>query len=371
MPPPDLSTLINGVKPNGVLTLDPPRKEFQGPIVIRQPMTIHGQGSTIWAERGPVVVIESAGVTLKDLNIEVTGSEDKLGEDQKCALVARGTGAVKLDQVGVRGDVDGVPGEDRGWKYPRILRLNKLKSGQEHQFRLRLTVPVACRIESAIVGVELSPRDLKPGSNEILMKIERLTEGIRLRGTLKLVAGPVNRRIELSGHITSQGAGVGSGMGQLLYEAPDAPGSVPASAGGTVVIPAPPTPPVPPAASGTTVMMPPDLPPAPVAPKPAPTAPPVSPPPVPIPTPMATSPSSSRPISKMRRTDSLSSLFGPPPEKVPEPEPSPPPAPEPPPEPEAETPPSPPEEPPQPPSTPLKKKSSMRRTDGLGGLFGG
>lgn len=357
MPAPDLSTLINGIKPNGLLTLDPPRKEFQGPIVIRQPMTIHGQGSTIWAERGPVVVIESAGVTLKDLNIEVTGSEDKLGEDQKCALIAR-SGAVKLDQVGVRGDVDGVPGEDRGWKYPRILRLNKLKSGQEHQFRLRLVVPVACRIESAIVGLELSPRDLTPGSNEILMKVERLTEGIRLRGTLKLVAGPVNRRIELSGHITSQGAGVGSGMGQIIYEAPDAPSSVPASAGGTVVIPAPSVPPIPPAQPGTTVVMPPP----PVA---------VTPPPVPIPTPMATSPSSSRPLSKMRKTGSLSSMFGPPPEKVPDPEPEPEPTPPPAPEPVAETPPDPPEESPQPPSPPLKKKSSMRRTDGLGGLFGG
>jgi hypothetical protein len=364
MPAPDLSTLINGVKPNGLLTLDPPRKEFQGPIVIRQPMTIHGQGSTIWAERGPVVVIESAGVTLKDLNIEVTGSEDKLGEDQKCALIAR-SGAVKLDQVGVRGDVDGVPGEDRGWKYPRILRLNKLKSGQEHQFRLRLIVPVACRIESAIVGVELSPRDLTPGSNEILMKVERLTEGIRLRGTLKLVAGPVNRRIELSGHITSQGAGVGSGMGQIIYEAPDAPSSVPASAGGTVVIPAPPSAPITPTTSGTTVMVPP-APPTPVAVTPPPPAPTV--PPVPIPTPMATSPSSSRPLSKMRKTGSLSSMFGPPPEKVPEPEPEPEPIPPPVPEPVAETPPAPPEEPP---STPLKKKSSMRRTDGLGGLFGG
>ena len=46
-----------------------------------------------------MVVIESAGVTLKDLNIEVTGSEDKLGEDQKCALIARSAGAVRSEDA--------------------------------------------------------------------------------------------------------------------------------------------------------------------------------------------------------------------------------------------------------------------------------
>lgn len=337
MAPPNLSTLISGVKPNGVLTLDPPRKEFQGPIVIKQPMTIQGQGSTIWAECGPVVVIESPGVILKDLNIEVTGGDEKLSDQQKCALVARGTGGVKFDHVSVRGDVDGVPGEDRGWRYPRILRLHKLKAGQEHQFRIRLAVPVPCRIESGIVGVELSPRDLKPGLNEVLLKIERLAEGIRLRGTLTLVAGPVNRRVELSGHITSHGAGISSGMGQLVFEVPDSISSVPAEAVVPTAIPSP-----------TPVVTPPSAPPKTSVTSTNP----------PSPTPVEAAPITSRPISRLRKTDSLSPLFGPPPENEPDSEPV------------AEQPGTAAPPPEDPPSSPIKKKPSMRRTDGLGGLFG-
>jgi hypothetical protein len=353
--PPDLASLVNGVKANGVLTLDPPRKEFQGPIVIRQPMTIQGQGSTIWAEKGPVVIIESPGVTLNDLNIEVTGSEEKLNDEQKCALLAKNGGAVKLQQVGVRGEVDGVAGEERGWHYPRILRLHKLKAGQEHQFRIRLQVPVACKIESSISGVELQPRNLVAGSNEILLRIEKLGEGIRLRGPLKLLAGPVSRRIELSAHITSQGASVSSGMGQLVYEAPLTSASVPNTAGGTVVIPPPPAapvagtvviPPPPSAPVGGTVVMPPSTPVTPPAPTP--------------PNPVPVTPSPAIRSKPLRKTTNVSSLFGP----APVPEPTPEPTPEPPP-PVVETPPPAEPEPPN----PTKKKSNMRRTDGLGDLF--
>lgn len=341
----DINSLLASAK-GGVLTLDPPGKEFQGPLVVRRPVTINGNGCTIWAEAGPVVVIESTGVTLGELNIEVTGTEESLAGEAACALVAR-TAAPTLSRVAVRGLVVGIPGEEGEWRYPRIVRLNRIAAGTAHTFTLRLTVPVDCRIESMVSGVVVAPQTLRAGEVEVAVRVEAMAEGIRLRGLLRLSTVRLTRRIELSGHVVAVGTGVATGTGQVLFQPADWSGTAAA---------VPPAPPPAPAA-------PPPPKPSP-APRPAPPPTAAAPPPV-VPPPPALPPPAPKPKARYRFPTTAGDAFAPPP---------------PPPEPienenEAELPyaipeSTPPIPEPPPSSDPLTKKPGMRKTNRPGGAFG-
>ncbi len=305
--PSELDALIAAASKGGVVTLDPPGKEFQGPLVIRRPVTINGQGGTIWAEKGPVVLVESVGVVLNELNVEVTGTEDKLSGEEACALVARST-APTLARVAVRGHVAGIPGEEGEWRYPRIVRLNKVKAGTAHTFVLRLAIPVPCRIDSLVSGVTVAPATLPAGQVEVAIKLEAMSEGIRLRGLLRLTTGRLTRRIELSGHVAAAGTDVRTGVGDVIYQPADWTGAATPLSPEDLVSPPPapvaksppPAPPPPPAAK------------SPPPPPPAKAPPPVAPPTIPV-SPLG----DPKPKSRYRSVKTTGGLFdSPPPEEA-------------------------------------------------------
>ena len=41
--------------------------EYEGPLTITRPCVVDGQHSTLWANNGPVLIVDSASVTLKNL----------------------------------------------------------------------------------------------------------------------------------------------------------------------------------------------------------------------------------------------------------------------------------------------------------------
>ncbi len=159
------------------------------------------------------MIVESSGVVLTELNIEMTGAEGQLTGEETCALGAAPT----LTRVAIRGHVSGVPGEEGEWRYPRIVRLHKVQAGVAHSFAVRLVVPVACKIESMVFGVSVIPADLCLGATEVVIHLEPMAESIRLRGLLRLATGRITRRIKLSGHIAA-GANVATGTGQVVYQ---------------------------------------------------------------------------------------------------------------------------------------------------------
>lgn len=331
----DLNTLI-GSAPGGVLTLDPPGKEFQGPVTIRRPVTIRGQGGTIWAERGPVLVIESTGVVLENLNVEITGRDESATGEAACALVARSS-PPRLSQVAVRGHVLGIPGEEGEWHYPTAVRLGKVRAGVAHEFVLRLGVPVPCKVDSLVSGVNVSPTSLAAGLVDVTVRVDALPEGIRLRGALRLVTHGLVRRIELSGHLAADGPGVQTGTGQVVYAgsapAVTSPSAAPASSDDTIITLPPPPPPV-------AV-----VPPPPVAPPPA---------------PRTATPARSR-YRVIGASPPPSSVFGTPAADPPS---TPVAA-------EAAAAPDPTPAPPPPPPPPGKKDGGMRKVNRMPGLFGG
>ncbi len=218
----ELQRVVDQLEPMGTLTLRPPRGEFQGPVVIRRPLTIQGQGGTIWCPVGPVLVVEADGVELQDVNIEITSNEHDLDGERGCALVVKGGHSPHLHSVSVRGNVSGMQTEEGDWWYPRSIRLGKPIAGQSHEFKVRIVVPVPCKFRSEIDGLSVSPSGVKAGPCEVTVHLEPLAAGTRLRGTLAICSAFLTRRVAVTAVATRNATDRGDvGKGQVIWEPAD------------------------------------------------------------------------------------------------------------------------------------------------------
>ncbi|MDZ8028427.1 MAG: hypothetical protein RMX97_27595 [Nostoc sp. DedQUE11] len=199
-----LQQQLNTLGDRAILSLWPPNGEYPGPIIINHPLTLDGQGATIWALTGPVLSIQSDRVILKNLRIEVTGYETISSQRDYCAILVNSGQNLEFDNVEVRGTAMGLPEEEGEWKYPSQLNLGKLAPRTEYNLRLRIVVPVACKIESQISGLEFTPRNLTPGDNEIQLHLEELSPSTYINGSIFLVSASLKRRITLTAYINSE-----------------------------------------------------------------------------------------------------------------------------------------------------------------------
>ena len=177
-------------------------QEYAGPLYIRKPLIIEGQGATLWAFKGPVLYINSSHVTIKNLNIEVTGDIFATLEEE-CAICINESAMIHFENVQVRGQVMGLEGESGPWQYPHSLHLGKLAKNMVHYKRFVISVPIQCHLESAISGVQVIPSFLQPGTAKVQIQIEPLFDDISLQGSLYLKSAQLKRRIHLTAHILS------------------------------------------------------------------------------------------------------------------------------------------------------------------------
>src|SRR5262245_36060638 len=215
-----LQDRLDQLPPGGTLKLDPPGREFKGPLIIKRATRIEGQGGTIWAATGPILKVEVPGVELCDLNLEVTSRDAPPDGDASIALMVGELVDVKLDNVSVRGNVHGLAHEEGIWQCPRNLQLGTLRPAQAHEFQVQLVTPVACTLESAIDGMVIRPRDLSGGPATITVKLDSMPSGTRLRGEVYLRTKRLTRRIKVVGQIRDDG---NVGNGQILWR-PDGEG---------------------------------------------------------------------------------------------------------------------------------------------------
>ncbi|MEI6259733.1 MAG: hypothetical protein WCR46_07505 [Deltaproteobacteria bacterium] len=195
----DLDALQDGA----TLQLIP--REFPGPVKINRCMILDGQGATIWSLKGPVVSIRSDGVVLRNVRIEVTGENGTGMAEEECALqIEPGRGVHLEKDVEVRGTVIGLPQEEGDWRYPHSLHIGYLAYGMDYEFILRILVPVPCQITSNISGLEIKPRSLSSGANEIHIHMECLPQDTLLYGFLLLTSTFLKRRITFNAHILSK-----------------------------------------------------------------------------------------------------------------------------------------------------------------------
>ena len=194
---------LDELKDGATLQLSP--REFSGPVIINKRLTLDGQGATIWALRGPVVSIQSDGVVLRNIRIEVTG-ENRTGRyDDNCALLIEPGRSIRFEKdVEVRGTVSGLPQEEGNWQYPHSVDIGHLACGVDYDFIMRIAVPVPCQIASHISGMDITPGKLSTGFNEVHIHIERLPQDTLLHGYLSLSTTFLKRRITVTAHSLSR-----------------------------------------------------------------------------------------------------------------------------------------------------------------------
>ena len=177
----------------GTLKLTP--GEYEGPIVVDKPVVIDGCDSTIWANSGPVVVVTSASVTLKNLRIEITGAGGSGEEGVSLKLVAPDTA---LEHIEVSGRVMGLQEESANWKASSVIALGEFAANTENSFSVEFESPAPAKIVHSIKGVEIEPLKLKQGKNKLRISTAGMRENTILFGEL-LLNTRVSRRIYLTG----------------------------------------------------------------------------------------------------------------------------------------------------------------------------
>jgi hypothetical protein len=202
--------MLAAAKPGSTVTLD--RQSYgvrvQGPVVIRQDVTLDGQGATLWAAKGPVLVVESGKVVLKNVGFEPTGSGDGAQGLDDCSIQVMPAGEVTGENVDVRGAVVGMAGEEGRWDLPYVVRMGRIAHHQDATMTVRVVVGAACRAESRVEGLHVSPETLSPGEQEITLRIDADTirKETLLYGPVQFVTEVMRRKMIATGFVVDAAA---------------------------------------------------------------------------------------------------------------------------------------------------------------------
>ncbi|HEX9996674.1 MAG TPA: TerD family protein [Abditibacterium sp.] len=202
-----LQNLVDETKPGATLALM--RDEYEGPITISKPLILEGRGSAIWSRVGPVITVASAGVELRDLDVEVTFTPEK-----SVALRVENAGArLQLHNVQVRGQISGLGAEDGAWQLPDALHLGDFAARADNEWQFEITVPTEVELASPIEGVEVSPTNLAAGTHQIKLKVQGVAPDTLLIGQIEVRSPSLTRAIALSGNAV---AGIAPASGITL-----------------------------------------------------------------------------------------------------------------------------------------------------------
>ena len=188
-------------------TIQLPRGEYRGPIAIARALTIQGEGAVIWARTGPVVRVQSQGVFLGGVQIEVTDADPNLA-DSDVALWVVGA-APTLQNVGVRGRVVGMAREaETNWRLPDALDLGAFAPRAANSWVFAVEVPVECRLKTGVSGLQIQPNQIEAGAHEIEIVAQGIGPDTFLAGQIEVEHGGIARPIPLSGRAESLSAAV-------------------------------------------------------------------------------------------------------------------------------------------------------------------
>lgn len=184
-----------------------PAGEYEGPFYVRKPCRVSGGSATLWANKGPVITVESDGVSLGDLRIEVTG--DPADKDGFVAIrtTARDT---KLNNIEVLGNISGFTAEGGDWRVPRVLHLGEFAPGVENLFLLDIYAAGELELAYEIADIEISPLRLHAGMNQIRLKTGKIKDKTIIFGEL-IFKSFVSHRVYISGKSVRGGADCSAG----------------------------------------------------------------------------------------------------------------------------------------------------------------
>lgn len=193
--------------------------EYEGPLIVDRPCVIDGQQSTIWANSGPVVVVDSAAVTLRNLRIEVTDTQKN---GQAAVSLKLNHPNTKLENIEINGISEGVPEEAAGWNIPGVIALGDFAANLENSFTIEFDAPWAAEIVHNLKDVAIAPGKVKSGRNTLSITTSNLRDNTILFGEM-LIKTSVARRIYITGKAKAgapQHTSISPVSGELLISDP-------------------------------------------------------------------------------------------------------------------------------------------------------
>jgi len=195
--------------------------EYEGPLIIDRPITLDGSGSTIWSKSGPVIVIKSIGVKLK--NLKITVPRDGSALSNISIEVKKGI-QVEFENVYVNGTVIGISGEEGTWMYPSSAQLSELQPLKENRYYLDIYAPGPANMNTDISGAALVPNKIVKGLNKVEICLSDIYKDAFVCGKVYIESYPgIRRSIELYGSaLKSNSKGTNnSTMGYTRIWSPD------------------------------------------------------------------------------------------------------------------------------------------------------
>lgn len=189
---------LDSIGPNETLFL--PQGEYQGPLKITKPCKIIGKNSIIWAQNGPIIEIVSKGVSISDVRLEITGTDNAL---ESVAFLAHKDTNPLISDVVVVGKVVGVPKEEETWDYPKSYYLGSLQPNQKYVKEFRIISPIKCKIQSDVASIHIDKDIIERGFNDIILAIDPLPPDTIITGKIFLISDFI-RIINLFGTVTEK-----------------------------------------------------------------------------------------------------------------------------------------------------------------------
>jgi len=194
----DLTRLLQNPPLNGEIKI--PSGEFQGAWVLHKAIHLVGSGlsTVLWREKGPVLKIQSPGVRITNLSLEVTAESDNIALE----VVSSVQPVPKFHGVRVLGKISGLA-DWSNWNFPPVIDLGKIRGKSRLERSIGLPVSSAISIRSTMAGLtaEVSQSSLGQRTLRLVVASEILNPGALLDGLLEVEMAGIFTLVRITGEV--------------------------------------------------------------------------------------------------------------------------------------------------------------------------
>lgn len=188
---------IDEAEPGATLQIG--HDEYEGPVTVNKPLTLSGKSAVIWVRRGPALIVSASGVRLESLALEVTRPDNGYDEEDDVALKLASGVQISLEDIRVRGRVVGLNGEDGEWRLPATLDLGVFAPREKNTFVFGVSVPIKCQLSSEVAGLEIEPKTLEAGEQDITLTVQDFPANTLMFGHIYIRTAIIARSIAVTG----------------------------------------------------------------------------------------------------------------------------------------------------------------------------
>lgn len=178
----------------GKSVINLPNGEFKESFTIDRPCTLIGNNTILWNEKLPVLIVQSRGVTLKNIRLELTSIA---GFESNYPVIK-----VQPDTILENVEIFGGVADEQKYYIPRVIHLGRFKSNCENTFLLSIYTPEDCTILNTSNNFIITPDNLSAGYNDLTIKTSPIDDNSMIYGEI-VFKSKFNRRVYLDGQVSS------------------------------------------------------------------------------------------------------------------------------------------------------------------------